>query len=72
MASLMASMACLRMRSEVIMDSALTRVIESSQRVAQGHCKESLGFGPEIASGSVTIAIENGSKSQLIYRFSKC
>ena len=25
---------------EVIMDSALTRVIESSQRVAQSHCKE--------------------------------
>ena len=25
--------------AEVIMDSALTRVIESSQRVAQSHCK---------------------------------
>ncbi|CAL1149092.1 unnamed protein product [Cladocopium goreaui] len=28
----------------VIMDSALTRVIESSQRVAQGHCKEGVRF----------------------------
>ena len=37
-------------RNEVIMDSALTRVIESSERVAQNHCKE-LVFGSGFCCG---------------------